>query len=383
MWHSIFACCEDALLQELDSMLTWGPAHTSWASLGSRLRSDGMPLTAVDWRANGIADAAAKMAAGRHRAPAYLRRHYHELVAAYRYGAAVAGVACWEANNHKAMTTDASGAVKFVIHRDSIGRQNAQCHSFTGFGCQQPPPPAAPSPGIKETIGVHNDPLEAALPSDFPRLPGAMQLHQAVLLTGSAQDDDDRPRQQHFTAKEDARTHAKSANSSRQQQQRRHRRTPVVDSATREAAIQAAALANNLAKNLATKADLPTANWEKLAGELANTARTAAREVQAQPLLPVAASSSSSGPSDSVIADDDNNNRSQQSGNRRAFLEKLKRAASMSNGGEKTSAQPVPPPQPQRTLSSRSTSRPVVASSLHRSGTMRHHVTGAMRRLMG
>ena len=32
VWNAIFACCEDALLQELDGMLTWGPAHTSWAS---------------------------------------------------------------------------------------------------------------------------------------------------------------------------------------------------------------------------------------------------------------------------------------------------------------------------------------------------------------
>ena len=63
VWTAIFSCCEDALLQHLDAMLTWGPAHTSWASLGSRLRSDGKPLTATDWRANGIADGAAKMAA--------------------------------------------------------------------------------------------------------------------------------------------------------------------------------------------------------------------------------------------------------------------------------------------------------------------------------
>ena len=110
VWSAIFACCEDSLLQELDAMLTWGPAHTSWASLGTRLKSNGRPLTAVDWRANGIADAAAKMAASRHRAPAYIRQRYAEAVAAHRFGAAVAGVACWEANHHKSLTVDADGS---------------------------------------------------------------------------------------------------------------------------------------------------------------------------------------------------------------------------------------------------------------------------------
>ena len=168
-------------------MLTWGPAHTSWASLGSRLRSDGMPLTAVDWRANGIADAAAKMAAGRHRAPAYVRRHYNELVAAHRYGAAVAGVACREANNYKSMTTDAAGGLKIVTYRDSIGRQGAPHHNIAGD--DEPLHPASTT----QSESAPEEPLVAALPRDFPRRPGAIQLHQAALLTGMVNDADDDP----------------------------------------------------------------------------------------------------------------------------------------------------------------------------------------------
>ena len=41
------------------------PAHTSMHSIGVALRSDGIAVTAVDWRANRLADALAKAAVER------------------------------------------------------------------------------------------------------------------------------------------------------------------------------------------------------------------------------------------------------------------------------------------------------------------------------
>ena len=80
VWAAIFSCCDEATPEQIGQVLTWGPAHTSLATLGSRLRSDGKPLTAVDWRANALADAAAKMAAHSVRAPWLVRHTYKCLI---------------------------------------------------------------------------------------------------------------------------------------------------------------------------------------------------------------------------------------------------------------------------------------------------------------
>ena len=47
---------------ELAERLIWMPSHTSRGGSSDRLKSDGTKLTAVDWRANRLADANAKAA---------------------------------------------------------------------------------------------------------------------------------------------------------------------------------------------------------------------------------------------------------------------------------------------------------------------------------
>ena len=132
VWTAIFACCEGRLRGELDAVLTWAPAHTSWATLASRMRADGLPITAQDWRANSLADALAKMAARATRAPWSVRKRCRCLQAARRYGAAIAGVACQAANNYVTYGHKQDGTYGEVKYRDSSGRPNAAQISQSG-----------------------------------------------------------------------------------------------------------------------------------------------------------------------------------------------------------------------------------------------------------
>ncbi|CAK0861050.1 unnamed protein product, partial [Prorocentrum cordatum] len=65
LWSRVSALLDGDTSEPLVAgRLTWMPAHGSVASIGAARRSDGHVVTAVDWRANRLADAAAKAAAG-------------------------------------------------------------------------------------------------------------------------------------------------------------------------------------------------------------------------------------------------------------------------------------------------------------------------------
>ena len=244
VWNAIFSCCEGALMSELDAMLTWGPAHTTWASLGTRLKSDGNPLTAIDWRANAIADAVAKIAAKRTRAPAQIRVKYQQLMAAHRYGAAVAGVACYEANHHETRVTDTNGNVTWTTRRDSIGRQEVYC-SQSHEALQNPfklPVPAAAATARDDEDSL----LDSALPPDFPRHVGSIPLHQAAqLLCPGATCPTARPTSRAPTSSGNAHQRTTSARRPGPGAAGRARAAKVFGE-NRQEAVQAAALANQL-----------------------------------------------------------------------------------------------------------------------------------------
>ena len=270
VWAAIFSCCEDALLKELDDMLTWGPAHTSWATLGSRLRSDGRPLTTIDWRANVLADAAAKHAANTHRAPAALRAHHSQMVAAHRYGAAVAGIACREANNYKVTQFDRDGNVTTLIKRDSIGRQEPlrqYIHDEADGGTLHAKP--QPNHGSKPAADDICNLMEQ-LPPQFPWQGDALELWQTAQLLdsawqapGSADKHASRP----AASKRRATTSAASSHAKKKQKSRASKM-----GADRMLAIQAAALGNAIN----TVANLPATDLEQSPERKASTVAKAA-----------------------------------------------------------------------------------------------------------
>lgn len=157
-----------------------------------------------------------------------------QLRAAHRYGAAVAGVACREANNHRTMECDDQGNVSTVIKRDSIGRQNIASYCISTEQSAGPLNEDAPARKRADS----DIELDSFLPPDFPVAQDAMSLHMAAhLLDRTSTDiDDSYPfvRPAHSTSSvrtSDSRAPAKP-------------KRPRVD--MRSIAIQAAAFANRI-----------------------------------------------------------------------------------------------------------------------------------------
>ena len=65
IWSLISVVVEEDLLALVTTKrLKWMPSHTSLDTLLDRIKSDGRPISTVEWRANRLADALAKAAAG-------------------------------------------------------------------------------------------------------------------------------------------------------------------------------------------------------------------------------------------------------------------------------------------------------------------------------
>ena len=325
VWAAIFTCCEGALVSQLDEMLTWGPAHTSLATLGTRLKSDGRPLTAEDWRANNIADAAAKIAARRHRAPTVIRQRLLQLRAAQRYGAAVAGTACKEANNHRTMMVNEQGEVSTVVRRDSIGKQcTFSAHDGNDGSTTPLDDNALSKTAAKAATGPETD-FEAYLPPDFPLADQAMSLHMAAQVSERRYHCDDAGTGYRTPARSKPRMTRAAANRVTSKPRQSH-------GVTRATAVQAAAFANridDMAKLPAPPftADTPvTPEQLRLAASLSSAAHQAsdgADACAAQPPI-VTAPSHTSASCDSQSA---------KYTNRRSFIEQLTSAARRMTGG--------------------------------------------------
>ena len=101
--------------------LCWMPAHGAAHTVGVARRSDGGVVTALDWRANRLADALAKAAAdgGGHAKAAQAAVGTAE--ALVRHEAAVLGAVTFAANHHWAEAVDGSGRYQARLLRDSTG----------------------------------------------------------------------------------------------------------------------------------------------------------------------------------------------------------------------------------------------------------------------
>ena len=117
------------------------------------LRSDGLPLNALNRRANAVADACAKLAARCYRFPRGIRRRIEVQQAAVEYGAALAGAATYAANHFENIHVGYDGVAKRVVRRDSVGarppnaarrRRGGTAAAVTVTASTPPPPPSAP-----------------------------------------------------------------------------------------------------------------------------------------------------------------------------------------------------------------------------------------------
>ena len=110
-------------------------------------KSDGSPVSAVDWRANRLADAVAKSAAGAPSSTTHAVRCLKSAGDVLRHEAAVLGAVTCAANTLRVRTITASGNSTTVVKRDSVatvaapraGRGHAR--GAVGHGTYAPSPP--------------------------------------------------------------------------------------------------------------------------------------------------------------------------------------------------------------------------------------------------
>ena len=97
----------------------WMPAHQTLSSVGERKLSSGMRLSFVDWRANRLVDALAKMAAAEWRTSEAVRKLLDSAAAAVKHSAMLLGRVTHEANNHEIAVTGDDGVITKMRVRDA------------------------------------------------------------------------------------------------------------------------------------------------------------------------------------------------------------------------------------------------------------------------
>ena len=102
-------------------LLQWTPAHLSQQSIGKVAKGTEKEITAIDWRANRLADALAKEAAAEHAADAPTVRMVKSSEEAARYHMALLG-AVTHRSNHCPVQQMVGGELEWVSKRDSIER---------------------------------------------------------------------------------------------------------------------------------------------------------------------------------------------------------------------------------------------------------------------
>ena len=100
--------------------LLWMPSHCSRTAIGVTAKSDGTPITRIEWRANRLVDALAKTAAATHRTPARLRQLLQDAADLVEHHAALLGWVTHDANNYVVSSTRPDGTYCQVRRRDAM-----------------------------------------------------------------------------------------------------------------------------------------------------------------------------------------------------------------------------------------------------------------------
>ena len=120
VWNEIAECLDgDTGQLTSEGKLVWMPAHQTAAMIGERKVSNGRKLSTVDWRANRLADALAKGAAGVRRAPKAVLRLLDSSAPAVKYSASLLGRVTFSANNHLVTVISPDGTVHKTVTRDA------------------------------------------------------------------------------------------------------------------------------------------------------------------------------------------------------------------------------------------------------------------------
>ena len=138
IWGLIYYALDDDYGSNLvNSKIVWMLAHEASGSIGRSLKSDGHPVTAIDWRANRLVDHLARLAACIDQVPACASNLYKHFFLAAEHLAASLGAVTYTANHFRTEVIDCDGKLVTRTCRDSepgIGAGKAPRGSFSAEG---------------------------------------------------------------------------------------------------------------------------------------------------------------------------------------------------------------------------------------------------------
>jgi len=107
--------------------LVWLPAHLTLQAVGERKLSNGVRMTIIDWRANRLVDALAKMAAAQSKMPPAMLALLKTATLAAQYSARLLGRVTHAANNCPELVLNEDGTSSQVLRRDSQSAPRQHC----------------------------------------------------------------------------------------------------------------------------------------------------------------------------------------------------------------------------------------------------------------
>jgi hypothetical protein len=120
IWADIFRSLDDECCQQRTiTNLRWMPAHGAQHSIGVATKSDGVAISPLDWRANRLVDALAKLAAQESKVPKEALELADSATAAVSFAMAKLGAVTHAANHFPVETVLPDGTITKSLKRDS------------------------------------------------------------------------------------------------------------------------------------------------------------------------------------------------------------------------------------------------------------------------
>ena len=132
IWNLIFAAA-DGLITDDD--LCWMPAHKARCQIGQALRSDGRPISALDWLRNMVVDKLAKSAAKSQRLSTDTKLRMQAIQETAAFWRRRLGRVTHASQNLRHSYIDETGALRSCTRRDSDGKPS-RCGNFHPEGNQ-------------------------------------------------------------------------------------------------------------------------------------------------------------------------------------------------------------------------------------------------------
>ena len=120
IWKTIFHALDDLDDPErYGRRLVWMPAHGATHTIGKVTKSNGSAITSIDWRANRLVDALAKLAVACHQVPDSAAQLLEAGAKAVEHFAGIVGITAFAANHYEKEIERPDGSIGKVTCRDA------------------------------------------------------------------------------------------------------------------------------------------------------------------------------------------------------------------------------------------------------------------------